>query len=277
MFVEKLRVVVFTQGGLGIPISRLVAKLPNVTLAGIFCEQEIPRRRPLSERLRRNLTYHGYVGTLLRIAQAGVRRINPEGNHVLPDDVGELRSIARECSAVFTITADLHDPTVLESIRATKPDVGLVVGTTIVKPSLYDLPRLGSLNLHQGKVPEYRGSAPAFWALFNNETEYGVTVHRVVKRVDAGDVVLSATVPFNYDFVRYRLDFKRFLKDFEESLGPISVDLMIEAVRRIADGSAKFTPQDESKAFQTRRPTYSQEKEMRKVINRRYRAERRDS
>ena len=265
-----LRVVVFTQGGLGISISRLVAKLPNVTLAGIFCEKEIPRRRPLPERLRRNITYYGYVGTLFRVARAGVRRISPGANLVLPDDVGALRSIAAECSAVFTITPDLHDPTVLESISATRPDLGLVVGTTIVKPSLYDLPRLGSLNLHQGKVPEYRGSAPMFWALFNNETEYGVTIHRVVKRVDAGDVVLSATVPLKYDFHRYGLDFKRFLNDFEETLGPISIELMVEAVRRIAAGSATFTPQDESKAVRTRRPTYAQVREMRKVISRRY-------
>jgi len=268
--VSGLRIVVFTQGGLGVEISRRVAQLPGVSLAGISFERPLQPRRPFKERVQRHVKYYGYSGTVMRAANAVLRYARPNENIERPDDSLALNAIAAEHAAVFAVTSDLHAPAILESIRSVRPDLGLVIGTTIVKPRLFDLPRLGSLNLHQGKVPEDRGSACAFWALFHNESEYGVTVHRVVERVDAGDVAASGMVPFVYDFTKYGLDYERFLRDFQESLGPLSIELMVAAVRQIAAGTCVFARQDEAQAVRCRMPTYTQKKELLLKIKQRF-------
>lgn len=86
---------------------------------------------------------------------------------------------------------DFHDPACLLALRRLEPDLGVIAGTYILQESVFGVPRLGSINLHSGKVPEYRGAAPAFWELYNGETHVGITIHKVAAALDAGDVLLQ--------------------------------------------------------------------------------------
>lgn len=74
------------------------------------------------------------------------------------------------------------------------PDVGLSLAAPILKRRVFEIPVLGTLNLHKGKVPEYRGMPPAFWELWNGEASVGCTVHWVDARLDAGAVALSSEI-----------------------------------------------------------------------------------
>ncbi|MFN0054133.1 MAG: formyltransferase family protein [Planctomycetales bacterium] len=268
-----LRVIVFTQGPLAVRICRSLSTMPETELAGIYFERPVLRRRPLGERLRRQVAYYGFAGAVRRIAisfwRKAIHRSAPPTTAGVDDETA-LRTIAAESRAVFLSASDLHAAHVLDSIREQRADLGLVIGTTIVKPCLYDLPRLGSLNVHQALVPEYRGSSPHFWVLYDNVAISGVTIHRVVEKVDSGDVVLQATVPCIYDYEKYGADFERFILDFEAGLEDLSVQLMVEAVRRIALATAQFTPQDASRAVRRRNPNYVQKRELRQRLKQRF-------
>ncbi|MDD2465996.1 MAG: formyl transferase [Desulfobulbus sp.] len=69
------------------------------------------------------------------------------------------------------------------------PDVLAVYGTSIVKDRILNLAKHRALNMHTGKSPYYRGTACAFWPLYNDEPEYlGATVHECCGRVDGGEI-----------------------------------------------------------------------------------------
>jgi methionyl-tRNA formyltransferase len=80
--------------------------------------------------------------------------------------------------------------------RVKEADLLLVAGCArILGPELCAAPRLGALNFHPSRLPEYRGREPLFWALLRGETEVAITVHRVTEEVDAGPVLFQVAVP----------------------------------------------------------------------------------
>ena len=89
---------------------------------------------------------------------------------------------------------DIHDPTVLDHVRALNPDLGLIYGSPILKPELFEIPRLGTLGIHHGRVPEYRGNKTTFWAMYNGERVAGVTIQKVNTGLDTGSIVKTGEV-----------------------------------------------------------------------------------
>src|SRR5262249_41430958 len=124
-------------------------------------------------------------------------------------------------------------------------DLGVVWGTNILKESVFKIPRLGCINIHQGLAPQYRGSSPVFWELFNNEPEVGITIHKVEAGVDAGDILLQEKVPLVYDY-SYGLNYEAFIRDYRKRMADKCVQMMVDAVMEIAHGRANPKPQDVS-------------------------------
>jgi folate-dependent phosphoribosylglycinamide formyltransferase PurN len=78
-----------------------------------------------------------------------------------------------------------------EKIEDLKCDLGILIGTELIKSKIYDIPLNGMINLHQGNIPLYRGAPPGFWEHFNGEKEMFVSVHFVVDKVDAGCLLVE--------------------------------------------------------------------------------------
>ena len=70
--------------------------------------------------------------------------------------------------------SDIHAPDALRLVQDFAPRLGLSLGAPILRKSLFALPEAGTLNLHKGRVPDYRGMPPAFWELWNDETSVGL-------------------------------------------------------------------------------------------------------
>lgn len=265
------RTILFTQGELGVDVARGLAAMPDVTLAGILLERPRPIRRTLQERIKRAFRYHGPMGAVQLLLR---RASNGSGHDEELSDEAALRELADSQGLPLHVTSDLHDQQSLDLVRRVSPDLGVVIGTTILKPSLFDLPRLGSVNLHQARVPEYQGSRALFWALYNDEPEMGITIHRVASKVDAGDVILETSVPLEYDFQRFRGEYDAFAQEYSESIREPSVRLMLEAVRQLACGEAKPRAQDAGRAVRRRIPTYSETRELKRILEARHRRQR---
>lgn len=99
--------------------------------------------------------------------------------------------------------------------------------------------RKGAFNLHGSLLPKYRGRAPANWVLVNGETETGVTLHRMVKRADAGAILAQQTVAIERSDTGLSLHAK--LRD-------AATALLRDALPQLAQGKLSETAQDESKA-----------------------------
>ncbi|HEV7515785.1 MAG TPA: formyltransferase family protein [Thermoanaerobaculia bacterium] len=107
--------------------------------------------------------------------------------------------------------------------------------------------RLAALNLHPSLLPAYRGRAPLNWVLVNGESETGVTLHHMVRRADAGDIVAQRAIPIAPRDTALTLYHK---------IEAAGVELLREALPRVASGTAPRLPQDESRASKVgrRRP-----------------------
>src|ERR1051326_4354246 len=87
-------------------------------------------------------------------------------------------------------TANPHDPAELDVIRGIAPDaIFSLYYRDMLKDSVLSLAKRGAVNLHGSYLPRYRGRAPVNWQILHGETYGGVTLHHMVRKADAGDIV----------------------------------------------------------------------------------------
>lgn len=84
----------------------------------------------------------------------------------------------------------LKDPDFLESLKAWKADLFVVVAFRMLPEEVWNMPRMGSFNLHAALLPQYRGAAPINWAVINGENITGVTTFKIDKDIDTGVIYL---------------------------------------------------------------------------------------
>jgi methionyl-tRNA formyltransferase len=168
------------------------------------------------------------------------------------DDPGEERwyRTPAEAAAAHGLTvcygAELGDGGA-ELARRIAPDLVLsIMYRDLLPEAVLAAARLAALNLHPSLLPAYRGRAPINWVLVNGETETGVTLHHMVRRADAGDVVAQRPIPVAPRETALSLYHK------VERAG---VALLAETLPLVAAGRAPRRPQDESRASKFGRRT----------------------
>lgn len=130
----------------------------------------------------------------------------------------------------------LREPQVLETIRAWQPDLGVVAAYgKIIPEALIALPRLGMINVHASLLPKYRGAAPVHRAVIDGETETGITIMRLVRELDAGNMIAKVKRPIGPDETSDVV---------ERDLAELGASLLLEVVDRMAAGSVDEERQD---------------------------------
>jgi methionyl-tRNA formyltransferase len=131
----------------------------------------------------------------------------------------------------------LRQPGFFEDMRALSPDLGVVAAYGKILPRTFlDIPRLGMINLHASLLPRWRGASPIQHAVMAGDAVTGVTIMRVVEALDAGAMILKGERTIGPE---------ETAAEVEAGLAPIGARLMIEALERIAAGTAVDVPQDE--------------------------------
>ena len=246
---------VLSCGDLGDAVARELGRVPGVGRVALVTAPYARKPLSLVGKMRHVYRAQGPTG-LLAVLAAKLR-----GTHAPPphDTNGGVASGVERHHF-----SDFHDPDCLATLRAFAPDLGVVAGTYILKETVFSIPRLGSINLHSGKAPEYRGAAPAFWELYNGEREVGITIHRVATALDAGDILLQETFPLDPAPVEDPLGYlERYRR---EVLRPNGVRLLAQTVAQIATGRVSERPQDPARAQTYRTPDYRAIRELRRRV-----------
>ena len=135
---------------------------------------------------------------------------------------------------------DANHPLWIERIAKLDPEyIFSFYYRNLLSEPLLALAKKGAFNLHGSLLPRYRGRAPANWVLVNGETETGVTLHRMVKRADAGAIVAQQRVAIERSDTGLTLHAK---------LRTAASDLLRDTLPNMLQGNITETPQDESKA-----------------------------
>lgn len=259
----RLDVVLFTSNLMGVEVAAAVAALHEVRSLHVVTTS-LPRPWTALERMRKTYRYFGPAGLVASVRARLPRPLSPPAAPRVAEEIAR-----RVPSARLLHYADLHAPECLAHLRSLRPDLGLVFACYRLRRSLFSIPRLGTLNLHLGKAPEFRGSSPGFYELLAGVPEVGVTVHRVDEGLDSGPILLQRTFPLDPappgDPIRYLGALQR------EVLVPAGAALLAEAVRLEAWGETVETPQAPG-GRPHRRATWAQQRELRRIVSARRRA-----
>ncbi|MBA3259363.1 MAG: hypothetical protein H0T68_07865 [Gemmatimonadales bacterium] len=254
----RLDIVLFTTSRIGVELAARLVELAEVRSLTVVTTV-IPQTRGIVRRVRRTLRLHGPAG-LARFVAGRLRR---KLGFRTKTDLGEL--LARRCPGVRRLHCpDLHAPESIEQLRVLAPDLGVVFGCYKLRPSVFAVPRLGSVNLHLGRAPEFRGSSPGFYEMLEGVPEVGVTVHWVSEALDGGDILLQETFPLELAppgdplkyLRRYRLDV----------LVPQGERMMAQVVAAIARGPVSARVQDHARARARRQASWRLQRELRRRV-----------
>lgn len=131
----------------------------------------------------------------------------------------------------------LKNPEFLEQLRSYQADLQVVVAFRMLPEVVWNMPSIGTFNLHGSLLPQYRGAAPINWAVINGDTETGVTTFFIQQEIDTGNIIFAEKLPILPE------DNAGTIHDKLMELG---ASLVVKTVRAIEAGSYPQIPQDMS-------------------------------
>ena len=149
------------------------------------------------------------------------------------------QSAVKECALKHNLPilqpTNLKDPAFQAELKALNANLQVVVAFRMLPEAVWDMPEIGTFNLHGSLLPKYRGAAPINWAVINGEEETGVTTFFLKHAIDTGDIILQDKEPIsptdNVGSVYGRL-MERGAK------------LVLKTVQLIEEGDYELTAQD---------------------------------
>ena len=134
----------------------------------------------------------------------------------------------------------MKEESAVELLRSLKPELSVVAAYGQILPQeALQVPALGSINVHASLLPRYRGAAPINWAILNGESETGVTIMHMAKKLDAGDIIAVRRTP---------IDPNEDAEMLFARLAELGAQLLSETIPLIESGAATRTPQDEAQS-----------------------------
>ena len=126
-----------------------------------------------------------------------------------------------------------------KEIKELHPDLIIVMGYGLKLPQhILQLPTLGCINIHVSLLPRWRGAAPIEHALLNGDKETGVTIFKLVQKMDAGPILAQDIISINQHMNK---------KEATEKLNKLGTELLTSVLPTIFNDDAFFIPQDDSK------------------------------
>jgi methionyl-tRNA formyltransferase len=130
----------------------------------------------------------------------------------------------------------LKDPAFLERLRALGADLQIVVAFRMLPESVWNMPRMGTVNLHGSLLPQYRGAAPINWAVINGEKETGVTTFQLRQDIDMGSILLQD---------RFAIADTDTAGDVHDRMKVIGARLLVKTIDGLAAGTLVGSPQQD--------------------------------
>src|SRR6185436_19933872 len=93
----------------------------------------------------------------------------------------------------------LKNPEFISQLKSLHADLQIVVAFRMLPEIVWDMPPMGTINLHGSLLPQYRGAAPINWAVINGEKETGVTTFKLQHEIDTGNILMQESFPIEDD------------------------------------------------------------------------------
>jgi len=128
----------------------------------------------------------------------------------------------------------LKDHKFLEDLQSLNAHLQIVVAFRMLPEAVWNMPPMGTINVHASLLPQYRGAAPINWAIINGEKETGITTFKLKHVIDTGDILLQEKISIGENETAGEL---------HDRLKELGAEVLIKTVKGLADGSLREIPQ----------------------------------
>ena len=153
-------------------------------------------------------------------------------------NLSEVKKYSIENDLKLLQPQSLSDEEFVTELKQYQADLFVVVAFKFLPKKIWEIPKLGTINIHASLLPNLRGAAPINWALINGLKETGLTSFFINEKIDHGDIILKQEILINDDD-----DFKSLYN----RLSVIGSEVLLNTIKIVASGKAKIQKQDENK------------------------------
>jgi methionyl-tRNA formyltransferase len=146
-----------------------------------------------------------------------------------------VKKYAREKSLPVLQPEKLKNPAFIDELRSFAADLQIVVAFRMLPEIVWNMPPMGTVNLHGSLLPQYRGAAPINWAVINGETETGVTTFKLQHDIDTGNILLQERFPIGPD---------ETAGEVHDRMKEIGARLLVHTIAGLVAGTLTGAPQE---------------------------------
>jgi methionyl-tRNA formyltransferase len=128
----------------------------------------------------------------------------------------------------------LKNPDFLEALKNWKADVQVVVAFRMLPEIVWNMPPMGTINVHGSLLPQYRGAAPINWAIIEGEKETGVTTFKLQHEIDTGDILMQEKIPIREN---------QTAGELHDVMKETGAQLLVKTIKSLAEGSLRTQSQ----------------------------------
>jgi methionyl-tRNA formyltransferase len=181
------------------------------------------------------------VASLSKLVDAGCKIV---GVITAPDKpAGRGMELQQSAVKKYAVEKGLHilqpeklkNPEFIEQLQSLQADLQIVVAFRMLPEIVWNMPPMGTLNLHGSLLPQYRGAAPINWAIINGEAYTGVTTFKLKHEIDTGDILLNEKITIEENETAGSL---------HDKMKEIGAAVLLQTVKGLAEESITEKPQD---------------------------------
>ncbi|HQW83406.1 MAG TPA: methionyl-tRNA formyltransferase [Ferruginibacter sp.] len=146
-----------------------------------------------------------------------------------------VKKYATENNLLVLQPEKLRNAHFIEELKSLNADLQIVVAFRMLPEVVWNMPPMGSVNLHGSLLPQYRGAAPINWAVINGEKETGVTTFKLKHEIDTGDILLQES---------FAIAENENAGEVHNKMKDIGAKLLVKTVKGLAEGSISEAPQN---------------------------------
>jgi methionyl-tRNA formyltransferase len=128
----------------------------------------------------------------------------------------------------------LKNPGFIAELQSFKADIQVVVAFRMLPEIVWNMPPMGTINVHGSLLPQYRGAAPINWAVINGEKETGVTTFKLQHAIDTGNILLQESIPIGEN---------ETAGEVHDRMKELGAAVLVKTIRQLAAGTLQEIPQ----------------------------------
>ncbi|HVX26585.1 MAG TPA: methionyl-tRNA formyltransferase [Parafilimonas sp.] len=130
----------------------------------------------------------------------------------------------------------LKNPQFINELKSLHADMQVVVAFRMLPEIIWNMPQMGTINVHASLLPQYRGAAPINWAIINGEIETGITTFKLQHEIDTGNILLQEKISIGE---------KETAGELHDKLKLLGAKVLVKTIQQIEGGNLKEHPQSE--------------------------------